>query len=192
MRRISLAVLLTIGLSACATSAPQTDSFPRLNDVDDVPTISHNQVEDRQILNDPERAAVEEKLELRELESHLSGREARQYARIKYSILSDRERIEFLQLGSYEARQRWALSHGFDGSDPYSEGNFGTLNLGMTKMAVKDAWGDPELIEVAGNPTYGNERWRYSREIPTETGFTRITRIIYFEAGRVRGWQTIR
>ena len=58
----------------------------------------------------------------------------------------------------------------------------------MSKRAVQESWGEPERIEVAGNPTYGNERWKYSTYVSSTEGFNEEERMIYFEGGRVVGW----
>ena len=51
---------------------------------------------------------------------------------------------------------------------------------GMSKDAVVKAWGNPELIEVAGNARHENERWAYYKNGRIEH--------IYFENGYVEGW----
>lgn len=64
------------------------------------------------------------------------------------------------------------------------------IRLGMSRSAVARLLGQPEAVEHAGHPTYGNERWRYSFENTSERGFTLSRRVIYFEAGAVVGWET--
>lgn len=61
--------------------------------------------------------------------------------------------------------------------------------VGMTKKAVSQSWGDPDLVEVAGNPLYGNERWQYKTYVSSSEGYKKELRVIYFEAGRVAGWE---
>ena len=64
------------------------------------------------------------------------------------------------------------------------------ITIGMSKGAVVQSWGDPERKEVAGNPLYGNERWLYNKMVSSVDGYSKQTRIIYFEGGRVAGWET--
>jgi len=65
------------------------------------------------------------------------------------------------------------------------------ITPGMTKQAVKDAWGEPEAIDVAGNPIYGNERWQYREQITSSEGYQTETRMVYFESGLVVGWEKL-
>jgi hypothetical protein len=53
--------------------------------------------------------------------------------------------------------------------------------MGMSKNDVVDSWGRPVRVEVAGNPSYENERWAYN--------VNGATKYIYFESGKVGGWE---
>jgi hypothetical protein len=64
------------------------------------------------------------------------------------------------------------------------------LSLGMGKSSVESHWGQPQQVEVAGNPEMGFERWTYQRNVPTIHGYTQQTRVIYFENGNVVGWES--
>ena len=148
-------------------------------------------------LSDRESEAVELRSSLRRAERDLVGRREReQYYKNKPYMKSDRERIEFLQLGSYEARQRWLNAKGIQGtstphpSEIQSLIEVNDITLGMTRAAVRDSWGEPELVEVAGNPLYGNERWHYSEQTSSTEGYRSQHRMVYFEAGRVSGWES--
>ncbi len=148
-------------------------------------------------LNESERAALENRLRLHRLESKLeSKREKRQYFQIKGLMRNDSERIAFLQLPSLEARERWARNRGLIANEEVHSDEIASViekndvTLGMSQRAVTESWGDPDIVEVAGDPVYGNERWRYSRYISSSDGYQKENRIIYFEAGRVVGWET--
>lgn len=148
-------------------------------------------------LNENERGALETRLQLRRLESKLeSQREKRQYYQVKGLMRNDQERMAFLRLPSIEARERWSRNRGLVANEEvHSDETAATIekndvSLGMSQRAVTESWGDPDLVEVAGNPVYGNERWRYSRYISSSDGYQKENRIIYFEAGRVVGWET--
>jgi outer membrane protein assembly factor BamE (lipoprotein component of BamABCDE complex) len=64
------------------------------------------------------------------------------------------------------------------------------IMLGMTRAAVRESWGPPDEVEVAGQPMYGNERWHYTEQMTSSEGYTTERRIVIFEAGRVVGWET--
>ena len=64
------------------------------------------------------------------------------------------------------------------------------LRLGMPKQFVKRYFGRPNVVEVAGNPVYGNERWIYERKVSTLDGYYTEKKVIYFEGGRIVGWET--
>jgi hypothetical protein len=140
--------------------------------------------------------AVNLRMALRKAEKHIQGhRERDQYFKIGPYLNNDRERLKFLSLGSYEARERWLTRNKIDLSsiqhppEVQSMIKRNDVSLGMTKEAVRDSWGEPETIEIAGNPIYGNERWYYTEQIPSTEGFRTEERLIYFESGRVAGWE---
>lgn len=148
-------------------------------------------------LNENEQAALEMRLRLRRAESRLeSSREKRQYYQIKSLMRSDAERLTFLSIPSVEARERWARNRGLTMNDEVHSDDIADMiekndiSVGMSQKAVLESWGDPDLVEVAGSPVYGNERWRYSRFTSSSDGYQRENRIVYFESGRVVGWET--
>jgi hypothetical protein len=141
-------------------------------------------------------SAVDTRTRLRKAEAMLEGkREREQYFKNKPYIRNDRDRLQFLALDNFEDRGKWLTAHGVFGTDtpnaPEIQAliDINDLTTGMTKQAVKDSWGEPELVEVAGNPLYGNERWAYSEQLPSSEGFQTEKRIVYFEGGRVIGWE---
>ncbi len=64
------------------------------------------------------------------------------------------------------------------------------IALGMKKEAVRESWGEPDYVEVSGNPKFENERWRFSVPIKTSAGYHFEERFVYFERGHVIGWNT--
>lgn len=149
-------------------------------------------------LSSSQRAALQHRLTLKNAERELVARKEReQYFRHKSLMRDDRERIEFLRLPSYEARSRWLAAREISASNPKQPVEYQKLieendiTLGMTKQGVRDSWGEPELVEVAGNPIYGNERWKYLEEVSSSEGYQTETRMIYFESGRVVGWEKL-
>lgn len=148
-------------------------------------------------LSEDERDRLENRLRLRRLESRLESKaEKKQYYALKGLMRGDAERIAFLSIPTVSARERWAQNRGLIVDDEkHSDSTTDAIEkndvvLGMTSKAVTESWGDPDLVEVAGDPVYGNERWRYSRYVSSEEGYQKQDRVIYFEAGRVVGWES--
>ncbi len=51
----------------------------------------------------------------------------------------------------------------------------------MSKNDIVASLGKPARVEIAGNPSYENERWVYQ--------FNGSSKYIYFESGVVQGWE---
>lgn len=66
----------------------------------------------------------------------------------------------------------------------------GQITLGMPMKDVRGVWGSPVRIETAGDPGRGNQKWVYY------TGISSLEeqpdRTVYFENGRVVGWDRSR
>lgn len=148
-------------------------------------------------LSPTEQAQLNLRIELSRKEKNLvTDEEKRQYYRYKPLMNSDSERLQFLSVGTMAGRERWAKSRGLearkDQFDPTTmkliEQN--DIAVGMNEQAVRESWGDPEGIDISGNELYGNQAWRYTKMVASEDGYTKQTRVIYFEAGRVAGWQS--
>lgn len=63
------------------------------------------------------------------------------------------------------------------------------VTLGMSSQQVYSVWGEPADIETAGDPRYGNQRWIYYLGLSSPWSM-RQARVVYFEQGRVVGWET--
>lgn len=59
--------------------------------------------------------------------------------------------------------------------------------MGMPMEDVVRAWGDPADVQVAGDPYNGNQKWTYFSGL-SSTWSLKSGRIVYFESGRVVGW----
>ncbi len=134
---------------------------------------------------------------LRREEKTLEGKSEReQYYKAKPYLKSDAERLQFLRLESLGARDRYLHSKGASGDQISHPPEMQSLieqndiGAGMTRQAVKQSWGAPDDIEVAGNPIYGNEKWKYSEQVTSREGYMTERRTVYFESGRVVGWET--
>jgi hypothetical protein len=129
------------------------------------------------------------KSELRRLEESQSESALNFYNKHKHKLVTSSERIYFLKLPRHE-RHEYMDSRGFldtaapsasDISSRISAVRDSSIQLGMSKSDVVNSWGRPSRVEVAGNPSYENERWVYS--------MNGASKYIYFEAGSVQGWE---
>ena len=151
-----------------------------------------------QELSEREAQAVRVRLALQNLEDQLEySMEKKQYYNYKPYFNSDQERIQFLRLPNREVRERYAKARGIAAINrkmsPESLRAIenSDIHKGMLKDAVIESWGEPDLREVAGKETYGNERWHYKKLVSSEDGYKQERRVIYFEAGQVVGWDTL-
>lgn len=147
-------------------------------------------------LADDERSALERRVRLKRMEGKLATkREKKQYYGLRSALKNDSERLYFLSLPTYEARERWAATRGLGSADEVRTDEVAKvieandIALGMTQKGVLESWGDPDAIETAGNPLYGFERWKYNRYVSGNEGYQKEMRIVYFEGGRVVGWE---
>lgn len=134
---------------------------------------------------------------VRELERALSSKKEReQYSKVLPWLKNDEEKASFLSIPSIEGRQQWINKQNIWSRSQAPESEMKSLiesqdiAIGMPQEYVRRSWGDPMSVEVSGNPIYKNERWRYQRQVSTSQGYRQETRHVYFEAGRVVGWET--
>lgn len=66
----------------------------------------------------------------------------------------------------------------------------GDIAIGMSREAVRESWGTPQVVEVSGTSKFGNERWTYREYLPSRDGYVSQDRVIIFKSGRVAGWKT--
>ncbi len=136
------------------------------------------------------------KTRLKQLENSLSTRkETEQYSKALPWFTNDEERIEFLKLPGFEARQKWLSEKNFNSRSASVQNNMKELveaqdiAVGMPQALVRQAWGDPDAIEVSGNPQFRNERWRYHKFSSSQDGYKPEKKTVYFEGGKVVGWE---
>jgi hypothetical protein len=67
----------------------------------------------------------------------------------------------------------------------------GDITLGMAMGDVLSVWGEPRSIDTAGDPRQGNQRWVYFDGLSSRWSMS-AKRIVYFEQGRVIGWEHAR
>lgn len=149
-------------------------------------------------LSEEDTARIQARVELSRLERKLNNAvEKKQYYSLKPYFKNDFDRINFLKLPNREAKTRWAAAKGISTEESHftTDVNYlienNDIARGMSKTAVKQSWGEPDFVEVAGNPLYGNERWKFNKLVSTDDGYKPETRIIYFESGRVVGWESL-
>lgn len=63
------------------------------------------------------------------------------------------------------------------------------VSLGMNRSAVRQAWGDPVKVFVAGNQASQIEKWVYPEDSVGGLSSS-ARRVLYFENGSVVGWET--
>ncbi len=143
-----------------------------------------------------EDSALESRITLNRLEYRIPTKnEKALYYKYKPYILDDNARIEFLRVPSYEAKSEWLrrrkiTTEVFEYPKIIQDIiNNNDICLGMTRQAVQESWGEPDIKEVAGDPMYGNERWKYSTSVSSENGFNQETRFVFFDGGLVSGWE---
>jgi hypothetical protein len=119
--------------------------------------------------------------ELHALESGQSGGAAKLYTKYKKKIGSTSERIYFLKLPASERLDYLEARGLLETAERAPASQSSQVGMGMTKDQVLGSYGKPQRIEIAGNPSYENERWQYV--------INGASKYIYFEAGRVEGWE---
>lgn len=210
IQQILLLTVMTVGLSACAILNRDPRSGYAYDEVTSTGSLdlyqekqAHVEADAREELgygsrplSDAERDSIETRIRLKRMESRLATkREKKQYYNVRSALRSDRERAYFLSLPTYEARDRWAQTRGLGNQEEtYSDDVAKTIEsndiaLGMSQKAVMQSWGDPDAVETAGNPIYGYERWKYNRYVTGNEGYQKEMRVVYFEGGRVVGWE---
>lgn len=147
-------------------------------------------------LTDSEIAEIKQRRLLRTLERDLdSEKERYNYSKVLPLFKGDAEKIEYLNIKSIEGKQAWINKHKIwererKASDYQELIDNQDLAVGMSQEIVRRSWGEPQSIDVSGNPLYKNERWKYVREMPTSNGYKRERRFVFFEGGKVVGWET--
>ena len=149
-----------------------------------------------QQLSETNRIRLRQRIRVQKLEDQIpSEKELRQYYALKPLMRSDMEKIKFLSLPSFEVKQKWAnrrrIGKRLTKVKPHVTKAIENKDiiLGMSKKSVIESWGEPDLVEVAGNHIYENERWSYKRLITAAEGFKHEVRVIFFEYGNVAGWE---
>ena len=147
-------------------------------------------------LSAEDRQKVADRKTLRQLERGLNSQKERlQYSKVLPWLNDDKEKLSLLSIPSLEGRQAWinknkiwSRAKNLQHFDSVVESQ--DIAIGMPTEYVKKSWGEPNNVESSGNPIYKNERWQYLRQISTPQGYKQERRSVYFEGGRVVGWET--
>jgi len=144
-----------------------------------------------------EMQQVQERKQLQNLEKGMrSKQEKEQYSKVLPWLKDDKEKTDLLNIPSIEGRQAWINRNNIWSRAKVPATRMKELidsqdiSVGMPMEYVRRAWGDPLAVETSGNPLYKNERWKYLRNVPGSDGFHQQKRFVYFEGGRVVGWDT--
>jgi hypothetical protein len=136
-------------------------------------------------------------IQIRDYERRLkTNREKELYSKILPWFKSEKERLEFLMLSTVAEKQAWAREKKvWNRAKAPNDEMRGLIQnqdiaIGMPMDYVIKSWGDPALRETSGNPLFRNEKWKYVRSISTQDGFKQEKRTVYFEGGKVVGWET--
>lgn len=137
------------------------------------------------------------KSKIRDLEKRLTTKQEKQmYSKLLPWFLDDEERIAFLSQSNFENRQEWIQNSGILSRQNQLGQKYKRvidnqdIAIGMPNDLVKKSWGDPVQVETSGNPLYKNEKWKYIRNVSSSEGFKQERRVVYFENGKVVGWET--
>jgi hypothetical protein len=144
----------------------------------------------------PAKINVSGKMQLKQLENSLSTqKEMEQYSKVLPWFRDEEERIRFLAIKGFESRQEWLDERNFTQRSKQTQNEFKDLvdvqdiAIGMPQNLVRKSWGDPDSVDVSGNPALKNERWKYARFISSSEGYKPEKKVVYFEGGRVIGWE---
>lgn len=206
MKAVLLVLLAALFLGACSSmrrspeSGYQEDTgYTRTSQGYDSQTkrTAYELGRDPSQLTSQDLSDVKNRQRARELERTLhSKKEREQYSKVLPWLKNDSEKIAFLSIPSIEGRQQWINRENIWSRSQAPQEQMKDLidtqdiAIGMPQEYVRRSWGEPISIDVSGNPIYKNERWRYQRMISTPEGYRKETRYVYFEAGRVVGWET--
>lgn len=189
--RSAILIILVLGQMSCVSMERDSRSgYKNWKDRDSSEVSVYEKMINEQV------RAGRKKSELQVLESSLrTESEYDYYNEAKPALKNERDRKEFLTQKNRNQQKRWLASRGVSELSLYEPAvraaiDEGDVSLGMSKEAVLKSWGDPEAVEVAGNPDYGSERWVYTHFEASQEGYQTQQRMIYFERGKVVGWET--
>lgn len=203
------------GSTSNDASGPSTDKKPRVQVTRSYVDLGNADVKNSQYNEETTRLAyelgldpkfqlsktdldnIQKRRQVRVMERRLeTTKEREQYSKVLPLMKDDDEKIAFLNIPSLEGRQVWVNKTGVmkRAKSPTTEMREAMetqdITMDMPMDLVKKAWGEPNSVDVSGNPLYRNERWKYLRYVSTPDGYKPEKRYVYFEGGKVVGWET--
>lgn len=136
-------------------------------------------------------------IRIKDFEKRLSSQKEKElYSKLLPWFKNQEEQLDYLSLAKLKDKQEWANEKRIwqrsklpnDEMRQLMQSN--DIAIGMPMDYVTKSWGEPKLKEVSGNPLFKNEKWRFVRSLSTQEGFREEKRIVYFEGGKVVGWET--
>lgn len=180
-----------------ATKAPSENQTPVKLSKEELEKYAYEiGLDPRKELTEDEKLQVEKRKKVRTMERALDSQKERlQYSKILPWLKDDGEKLDFLSIPSIEGRQAWVnrnkiwtRAKALKGYDEVMESQ--DIAVGMPADYVRKSWGEPDDVKASGNPIYKNERWKYLKQVSTPQGYRQEKRYVYFEGGRVVGWET--
>ena len=166
-----------------------------MKDKDYIDSLLELGINDPNQLTPSQEYRLNQKMSLKNKERSLqSSLEKEQYYKYQSFMQNDKQRLDFLKQASYQEREIWARNNNLNSSN-YSPDVKNAIDnndiiADMPKQAVLESWGEPDAKDTAGDPLYGNERWKYIQYSSTPDGYILEQRYIYFENSKVKSWVT--
>ncbi len=185
MGRLVLLAIFTFGAFGCTFITKRIESRESGSDSGSTPKSA------------PATGEQLTQIRIRDLERQLkTQREKELYSKLLPWFLDEDEKLEYLYLANIHEKQEWATSKKIwnRAKTPNTEMRnlmqSQDLAIGMPMDYVQKSWGEPLAKEVSGNPLFKNQKWKYSRSVSGQDGFKQEKRTVYFEGGKVVGWET--
>lgn len=138
-----------------------------------------------------------QKQKINYFEKKLKSRsEKEHYSRVLPWFESEDERLSYLILPDLERKESWTQDRSIwhRSGSPTEQALTLIKNqdiaMGMPREYVRRSWGEPQNVDVSGDPLFLNERWKYIRQVSSNQGYKQEKKIVYFEGGKVVGWST--
>jgi hypothetical protein len=185
MGRLILTALLALNGLGCAFISKRTEAREKREYSD--ANNKAPETSDDQLVN----------IQIRDYERRLkTQREKELYSKILPWFRDNSEKLDYLSLSTIQEKQDWANNRKIWNRAMNPNDEMKTLiqnqdiAIGMPMDYVMKSWGEPIIRENSGNPLFKNEKWRYVRSLSTPDGFKQEKRTVYFEGGKVVGWET--
>lgn len=196
MKTVVYSSVLLLSISACQSVPLQRSTGSGYGIGSDRTTAKVVYSSDNQHrIEEPQNLSLKQRIN--QLEKKLKSKtEKEHYSRILPWFEGDEERVEYLSLPDLEQKESWAKSRsvwqrsGSPSGQTLSLIQNQDIALGMPREYVRKSWGEPQSVDVSGDPSFLNERWKYLKYVSSTQGYKQEKKIVYFEGGKVVGWST--